>query len=64
VTDKFTNAELKKLGLVGDHAYSILNIFPKVVGSVTLIKARNPWGRKEGVWNSAWNTADTMLWTE
>jgi hypothetical protein len=48
---------LEDLGLVGDHSYSILGVFPNVMGD-TLIKIRNPWGKKEGVWKGKWNIND------
>ncbi|CAD8111547.1 unnamed protein product [Paramecium sonneborni] len=52
------------MGLIADHAYSILKI--RVVqhplkGEVTLIKLRNPWGKKE--WQGEW-CDDSSSWTK
>ena len=57
----------KALGLVGSHAYSILEavelntIFPGIGKNVRLVKCRNPWARKE--WKGAWSD-DSAEWEE
>ncbi|KRX08451.1 hypothetical protein PPERSA_12932 [Pseudocohnilembus persalinus] len=42
----------KQIGLIGGHAYSILNVFmvehPKL-GQTFLVKLRNPWGKNDGI---------------
>lgn len=47
-----------QLGLVGNHAYSLLSIHK--VGNETLLKLRNPWGHT--VWKGAWSF-DSREWT-
>ena len=52
------------LGLISCHAYTIINIYDKIIGEnhYKLVKLRNPWGEKEfnGDWSdksSKWNDA-------
>ena len=52
------------MGLIADHAYSILKIRVikhPIKGEVTLIKLRNPWGKKE--WKGEWSD-DSSSWTK
>lgn len=54
---------MNRFGLVGSHAYSIINLYEivhPIKGEVTLLKLRNPWGRKE--WQGDWSE-DSNLWT-
>lgn len=47
------------MGLVDAHAYSLISAHK--IGSLKLIKIRNPWGSKE--WNGDWSDNST-LWTD
>jgi hypothetical protein len=54
---------MKNVGLVDDHAYSMLAIFeiPNYQGkTLRLLKVRNPWGFKE--WTGDWGD-ESPLWT-
>jgi Calpain family cysteine protease len=46
---------LKKVGLVSDHAYTILSVYEIEVKGKTLqlLKLRNPWGHQE--WTGDWS---------
>lgn len=59
---KTNNSEI--MGLIADHAYSILKIrtiqHPSK-GEVMLIKLRNPWGKKE--WIGEWSDGSSS-WTK
>ncbi|CAK58158.1 unnamed protein product (macronuclear) [Paramecium tetraurelia] len=62
ISSTTTNQEI--MGLIYDHAYSILKlqtILHPIKGEVTLIKLRNPWGQK--VWRGEWSD-DSPSWTE
>ena len=55
--------EQDQLGIFQNHAYSLLNIYSNLQtprGEVTLLKVRNPWGRKE--WQGRWSFSNTF-WT-
>jgi calpain-15 len=56
--------EQDKLGIFQNHAYSLLNIYSGMQtdnGEVTLLRVRNPWGRKE--WQGSWSFS-SPLWTK
>lgn len=55
---KMGKAAHTQLGLVGNHAYSLISIHK--VGSDTLLKLRNPWGHT--VWKGAWSF-ESREWT-
>ena len=51
------------MGIFQNHAYSLLHIYSNVKtlnGEVTLLRVRNPWGRKE--WQGDWSF-NSPLWT-
>lgn len=59
-----TKSALDRLGLVSDHAYSVIgvkNVLHPKLGKVNLVKLRNPWGRLE--WKGDWSELSS-LWTE
>ena len=51
--------DLKKVGLVSDHAYSVISAV-EVNPQTRLLKLRNPWGHQE--WNGDWSDKSTK-WT-
>jgi calpain-15 len=56
--------EQDKWGIFSNHAYSLMNIYSgiRVAGQdLTLIKIRNPWGRKE--WQGNWSFKSSS-WTK
>ena len=60
---KLSLKEQKKIGIVSNHAYSLLDVYPCVYtlsGKLTLVKLRNPWGNTE--WQGDWNFSSN-LWT-
>ena len=56
-------AEMKRVGLVDAHAYSLISAMELSYGvsKVKLLKIRNPWGFKE--WNGDWSD-NSDKWTE
>jgi len=58
-----TEAKQKKLGLVYEHAYSVLSaveVMHPQKGKIRLVKMRNPWGSEE--WTGPWSDKSN-LWT-
>ena len=58
------SSDMKKVGLVDAHAYSLISAqeikVPRSLGSrVRLVKVRNPWGKKE--WGGDWSDK-SKLW--
>lgn len=46
---QMTDQEQHQLGIYSNHAYTLLGVFSNLKykdGYVTLLKVRNPWGRK------------------
>lgn len=63
-TDEISKSTMDSCGLVPNHAYSIIGLFSihhPTKGDFTLVRLRNPWGRKE--WKGAWSE-DSPLWTQ
>ena len=56
--------ELERIGLVPDHAYTLLKILPDLPlegqETVTLVKMRNPWGNR--AWKGDWSF-DSEKWS-
>ena len=53
-----------QMGIFSNHAYSLLNVYSGLMtknGEVTLLRVRNPWGRKE--WQGRWSFHYNM-WTK
>jgi len=57
IDEKF---DVTSLGLVNNHAYTLLNIIK--INGIKLFKLRNPWGR--GEWKGKWNDNDNDNWTQ
>ena len=62
---KNNQKDLKKVGLVSDHAYSVISVHeienPKYKNpKIKLLKLRNPWGHQE--WSGDWSDS-SHLWT-
>lgn len=63
-TEKLTAEDMKGVGLVDAHAYSLIAAKEIVVDGgkkVNLLQIRNPWGKKE--WTGDWSDR-SPLWTE
>jgi len=59
-----SKAEQDKWGIFSNHAYSLMKIYSGLKAGnqdLTLIKIRNPWGRKE--WQGNWSFKNN-LWTK
>lgn len=58
-----TSRDMKNVGLVDAHAYSLLEVaeVPHGAGREKLLKIRNPWGFLE--WKGAWSDGDEERWT-
>ena len=56
-------AQQEQLGIFQNHAYSLLDIYSNLQtpnGEITLLRVRNPWGRKE--WQGNWSFK-SPFWT-
>mmetsp|Transcript_30050 Transcript_30050/g.70031 ORF Transcript_30050/g.70031 Transcript_30050/m.70031 type:complete len:602 (-) Transcript_30050:98-1903(-) len=53
-------ADNDKLGLVGNHAYSLLGVYRVPDIDTYLVELRNPWGWHE--WKGAWGNSDHTNW--
>ena len=51
--------ETNSYGIVGSHAYAILEVIDNKKHNVQLLKLRNPWGSTE--WKGKWNKKDVNL---
>jgi calpain-15 len=61
---KLNTADMKRVGLVDAHAYSLINAKKIQTDSgkeVRLVQIRNPWGKKE--WTGDWSDS-SKLWTD
>lgn len=61
--NQLTNSEQEKLGVFAAHAYTILKVYtnlPYKDSAITLIKIRNPWGKKG--WKGDWSFKSSV-WT-
>lgn len=58
-TQSTSEETMKKVGLISDHAYSVIGVFDLPEGR--LVKLRNPWGHQE--WTGDWADASDK-WTD
>ncbi len=61
--DKSTSSRVKALGLVDNHAYTLIGAYDIEVSAgerEQLLKVRNPWGR--GEWEGDWSDSSDK-WT-